>query len=41
MEGFLIHDGLLNDRGFGLVLRLAAMTDTNLLDLRGGTTREF
>ena len=42
LEGFPIHDGLLNDRGRGLVLnRVGEMTDTRLVDLRGGTPHEF
>jgi L-ascorbate metabolism protein UlaG (beta-lactamase superfamily) len=42
LEGFPIHDELLNDRGRTLVLqRLGEMTTTNMLDLRGGTTHEF
>ena len=42
LEGFPIHDGLLNERGFGLVFnRVGEMTDTRLVDLRGGTAHEF
>lgn len=42
LEGFPIHDELLNDRGRALVLdRVGAMTGTRLIDLRGGTTHEF
>ncbi|HET9647182.1 MAG TPA: MBL fold metallo-hydrolase [Microlunatus sp.] len=42
MEGFPIHEGLLNERGFGLIFgRVGAMTDTKAFDLRSGTTREF
>ena len=42
LEGFPIHDGLLNERGFGLVLgRVNEMTGTRLVDLRGGTAHEF
>jgi L-ascorbate metabolism protein UlaG (beta-lactamase superfamily) len=42
MEGFPIHDGLLNERGFGLIFgRVNAMTETKAFDLRGGATREF
>ena len=36
-EGFIIHDGLLSERGFGLVNgRVAEMSPTRLVDLRGG-----
>jgi L-ascorbate metabolism protein UlaG (beta-lactamase superfamily) len=36
-RGFPIHDGLLNDRGWGLVFgRVGEMTGTELADLRGG-----
>lgn len=36
-QGFGIHDGLLNERGWNLVAnRLGGMTDTEMLDLRGG-----
>jgi L-ascorbate metabolism protein UlaG (beta-lactamase superfamily) len=42
LEGFLIHDELLSDRGRTLVFnRINEMTDTRLIDLRGGTTHEF
>ena len=42
MEGFLIHDELLSDRGRALVFnRINEMTETRLIDLRGGTTHEF
>jgi L-ascorbate metabolism protein UlaG (beta-lactamase superfamily) len=42
LEGFLIHDELLSDRGRVLVFnRINEMTDTRLIDLRGGTTHEF
>lgn len=42
LEGFAIHDGLLNERGFGLVFnRVNEMTGTRLVDLRGGTAHAF
>jgi len=42
LEGFAIHDELLNDRGRGLVAgRLDAMTSTRMVDLRGGVGHEF
>jgi L-ascorbate metabolism protein UlaG (beta-lactamase superfamily) len=42
LEGFLIHDELLSDRGRALVFnRLNEMTSTRVLDLHGGTTHEF
>ena len=42
LEGFPIHDGLLNERGFGLVFgRVGDMTSTRLVDLRGGATHTF
>ena len=42
LEGFPIHDELLNDRGRGLIYgRVVDMTGTRLTDLRGGTTHEF
>jgi hypothetical protein len=42
LEGFPIHDGLLNERGFSLVFqRVNEMTGTRLVDLRGGTAHEF
>jgi len=42
LEGFGIHDELLNDRGRGLIGgRLDAMTGTRMVDLRGGATHRF
>jgi L-ascorbate metabolism protein UlaG (beta-lactamase superfamily) len=42
LEGFPIHDGLLNERGFALVLgRVNEMTGTRLVDLRSGNAHEF
>lgn len=42
LEGFPIHEGLLNERGWGLVVnRVTDMTSTRLLDLRGGTAHDF
>ena len=42
LEGFAIHDELLNDRGRGLIGgRLDAMTSTRMVDLRGGASHEF
>jgi L-ascorbate metabolism protein UlaG (beta-lactamase superfamily) len=42
LEGFPIHDGLLNERGFGLVFRrVSDMTGTRLVDLRSGTAHKF
>lgn len=42
LEGFPIHEGLLNERGFGLIFgRCNEMTDTTVFDLRGGAVREF
>ena len=42
LEGFPIHDELLNDRGRGLIYgRVDAMTSTRMTDLRGGSTHEF
>ena len=42
MEAFPIHEGLLNERGFGLIFgRINDMTETKAFDLRSGTTREF
>ena len=42
LEGFPIHDGLLNERGFGLVFnRVNEMTGTRLVDLRGGAPHQF
>lgn len=39
--GFPIHDGLINERGWGLVTsRIEAMSDTQLSDLRDGQARE-
>lgn len=36
-RGFPIHDGLLNERGWSLVFnRVGAMSQTEMLDLRGG-----
>lgn len=36
-RGFLIHDGLLNDRGVGLIDKhVTALSQTSLVDLRGG-----
>jgi L-ascorbate metabolism protein UlaG (beta-lactamase superfamily) len=41
-HGFPIHDELLNDRGRALIFgRLEAMTDTGMVDLRGGTPHQF
>lgn len=41
-QGFLIHDGLLNERGRTLVFdRLTAMTGTSMLDLREGSGHVF
>ncbi len=40
-RGFLIHDGLVNERGWALSYsRLNEMTPTNLTDLRGGQSLE-
>ncbi|MCL1838798.1 MAG: MBL fold metallo-hydrolase [Propionibacteriaceae bacterium] len=40
--GFLIHEGLLNERGWDLVFeRLAAMSPAKLIDMRDGNTVEF
>ncbi|MGI8458696.1 MAG: MBL fold metallo-hydrolase [Propionibacteriaceae bacterium] len=40
--GFPIHDGLLNERGFGLVFgRVNDMTGTELADLRGGAPTTY
>jgi L-ascorbate metabolism protein UlaG (beta-lactamase superfamily) len=42
LEGFPIHDELLNERGLGLVSgRIDAMTSTRLVDLRGGVAHQF
>ncbi|HEU5486441.1 MAG TPA: MBL fold metallo-hydrolase [Microlunatus sp.] len=42
LEGFPIHDGLLNERGRGLIYgRVVDMTGTRMTDLRVGTTHEF
>jgi L-ascorbate metabolism protein UlaG (beta-lactamase superfamily) len=42
LEGFLIHDELLSDRGRTLAFnRLNEMTNTRVVNLRGGTTHEF
>ena len=42
MEGFLIHDELLSDRGRALIgSRVDEMTVTRLIDLRGGITHQF
>jgi L-ascorbate metabolism protein UlaG (beta-lactamase superfamily) len=42
LEGFPIHEGLLNERGFGLIFgRIEAMTETKPFDLRPGAEREF
>ena len=42
LEGFPIHDELLNDRGRGLIsTRVNEMTDMRLVDLRGGVTHQF
>jgi L-ascorbate metabolism protein UlaG (beta-lactamase superfamily) len=42
LEGFLIHDELLNDRGRSMTFnRLNEMTNTRVVNLRGGTTHEF
>ncbi len=42
LEGFPIHDELLNDRGRGLISgRLDALTSTRVVDLRGGVSHEF
>lgn len=41
-QGFPVHDELLNDRGRALVLnRVNEMTDTTLVDLRGGAPHTF
>jgi L-ascorbate metabolism protein UlaG (beta-lactamase superfamily) len=42
LEGFPIHDELLNDRGRTLAFnRLNEMTSTRVVNLRGGATHEF
>ena len=42
LEGFPIHDGLLNERGWNLIYgRVVDMTGTRMADLRTGTTHEF
>lgn len=42
LEGFPIHDELLNERGRGLVsARINELTSTRLVDLRGGVTHQF
>jgi hypothetical protein len=42
LEGFPIHDALLNERGFGLVFqRVNEMTGTRLVDLRSGSAHQF
>jgi len=42
LEGFPIHDELLNERGLGLVSgRVADMTGTRMVDLRGGVAHRF
>jgi hypothetical protein len=42
LEGFPIHEGLLNERGFGLITnRVNEMTGTRLMDLRSGNTHQF
>lgn len=42
LEGFPIHDELLNDRGRGLVFnRVGDLTSTRLVDLRGGVRHIF
>lgn len=42
LEGFPIHDGLLNERGRGLIYgRVVDMTNTRMTDMRAGTTHEF
>lgn len=41
-RGFLIHDGLLNERGHKLAFdRINEMTETKLTDLRGGKSLEL
>jgi len=42
LEGFPIHDRLLNERGLGLISgRIDAMTSTRLADLTSGVVHEF
>ena len=42
LEGFPIHDGLLNERGRSLIYgRVVDMTGTRMTDLRAGVTHEF
>jgi L-ascorbate metabolism protein UlaG (beta-lactamase superfamily) len=42
LEGFPIHDGLLNERGRSLVYgRVADMTGTRMTDMHSGATHEF
>ena len=42
LEGFPIHDELLSDRGRTLAVnRLNEMTNTRIVNLRGGSTHEF
>jgi L-ascorbate metabolism protein UlaG (beta-lactamase superfamily) len=42
LEGFAIHEGLLNERGFALVFRrINEMTGTRLVDLRAGAAHQF
>ncbi|MDR2896372.1 MAG: MBL fold metallo-hydrolase [Propionibacteriaceae bacterium] len=39
-DGFLIHEGLINQRGWDLTFaRLQQMTDTKMIDLRGGVLK--
>lgn len=42
LEGFPIHDGLLNERGRNMIYgRVGDMTGTRMTDLQTGTTHEF
>jgi len=42
LEGFPIHEGLLNERGLALVFdRVNELTGTRLVDLRGGAAHQF
>ena len=42
LEGFPIHDGLLNERGFQLIFgRVNEMTGTRVVDLRSAGPHEF